>query len=777
MGLGAADDDETGNYRPETAEEESEGEERERRVKNEWERARRKRKREEEARNRGETIEEAVESPSKKGKSGKRKGRAVGEDGVVEGTVVGSGSAAVGGDDGGNRDEVPEEEGGLGVEGGMDLLSIADDGDIGFAAALEDTGNAEVDNNNLDTTALKDGDEEKVDECLQENLEASAALQDVQNEEVDENEDDPDAAGSLQAEEDGDLDDDFEDSADTTTTLTTPGRKPPTPLKSASKIPVPQICNSCTTHNLECSILDDPSSYPCAQCRELSLPCSLPSPRTPAQRLGSATADQQRRNAEREAQKAKAKKVRDAVRRQEIKLHELKKAMREVRMCMECRKVGEGESCSLKRSREGVGECKRCVKEHRVCLPWVPRAVREAEKKAKALGNGQQPPLPNIDAGSIQRQVRRAKKKAERKKKVLPAEPEPERPLPSADHPLLPGWSRKEISTSYSHPLLFNCPPSSRPPHPGTNLTVEDGDNCSLHVTAFAIFGWGSTKVHVKYPLIPSSSHPAIFHEIPGTGGHSDRGAPPTKICRSCTLERQKIIFCGLEGEVGTASASWGGGNGNGGGQGKGHVLRGIDGLESPDRYDFDAAYSLLLQDQDMRGFSNTASALPGGWCSICPSPAFFECCAPRPVGLGVGGKGRDRGCGLKVCDVCAELLLGGDGAALDKMVRDVARRRKLWKRLRESDDLEDGIQAELAKARVEIRTKVSLDEVVEGAMKEVRGVGGPEGRFKDGVRADAELLTRGEGAWLWLWMKGVEVVEGQKRDEEARQAYLGSKV
>lgn len=173
---------------------------------------------------------------------------------------------------------------------------------------------------------------------------------------------------------------------------------------------------------------------------------------------------------------------------------------------------------------------------------------------------------------------------------------------------------------------------------------------CDFHLVDFSKFGLLSASPWVIYPDSPTSQHPWKYEEIPGTGGHSESTKhEKTNVCKECTYARQKkILFC------------------------QGHKLAGIKGLPKPKYCYFDAAYALLLGDQEPNFSSNTAAQHK--WCAICPATAFIEFCAPFAPGP---RQKQEEECGLILCETCApSLLVDMDG---EMGLLEVVRRNDGW--------------------------------------------------------------------------------------------------
>ncbi|KAI9760743.1 MAG: hypothetical protein M4579_001481 [Chaenotheca gracillima] len=121
------------------------------------------------------------------------------------------------------------------------------------------------------------------------------------------------------------------------------------------------------------------------------------------------------------------------------------------------------------------------------------------------------------------------------------------------------------------------------------------------------------------------------------SGGFVVNNEKPARMCIECTTQRLDIYACGS------------------------HQIRPIPGLRS-DHFDFEAAFANLVL-----GRQQEVDELDTLWCSLCPSPAFSECVVPRP-----DDKNEYIGCGLLLCEGCAEILEGQCKGNLDLMLNAI---------------------------------------------------------------------------------------------------------
>jgi hypothetical protein len=178
-----------------------------------------------------------------------------------------------------------------------------------------------------------------------------------------------------------------------------------------------------------------------------------------------------------------------------------------------------------------------------------------------------------------------------------------------------------EISTSFVHPIAFN------------HLPNEDGsDPCHFCSDfAFGIVGLGRRMVEVV------DLGDGRYDER--RNGHSQTGHQATRMCSNCVQRRLRVGKC------------------------LGHKFVAIQGL-SPDFFDFKAAYNTLVP--SVIGQKRSAK---NAWCSICPTPGFFQC-----------------RCGMILCEMC-EIMARVFDNDLGKIVTRIEA---------EAGDLEEGTRADV---------------------------------------------------------------------------------
>lgn len=534
--------------------------------------------------------------------------------------------------------------------------------------------------------------------------------------------------------------------------------------------PKPQSCRCCKSHALECSIQDDPDAYPCLACQETGVGCILTIPYTSAQRSGTKRAQAKERRKAKELEKAKQAREREIEREADKRRRELKRAFKEAarnRACTHCK--DDGRTCSLEKLEEGEitgASCKRCVKHGHLCTVELSSAPDDnPEPLRQPRQPGQRPQagmfgspafdrddenlnsILNVtdDGASLSRRKRARKASRKAPKKSHLSNEVVSEVKPQDLYVLSPGFSKKQITTSFCHPLVFNAP-------------MPKGDEfnmaCDFHLVAFSIFGLPQATPWVTCPVSSTEEHQWKYEEIPGTGGHSESTKhEKTNVCKECTYARQKVMFC------------------------QGHKLAGIRGLPKPKDFDFDAAYAPLLSDQEQNFRPNTAAQ--HNWCAICPAPAFIECCSPFTVGP---GQKEQEGCGLMLCEICAVSLLvfpPPDSVRLEDShanqpqeeivseeaaTKEVASLIRDVKRLNiEARSLQFTGQLHMLRARKSIQARRTLEEVIEDAKMAVEAGGGKGGKYQDGVRADVEFISR--RGWLFEWM-------GHEADRRRREQY-----
>lgn len=154
-------------------------------------------------------------------------------------------------------------------------------------------------------------------------------------------------------------------------------------------------------------------------------------------------------------------------------------------------------------------------------------------------------------------------------------------------------------TTKLSYPISFN----------------GDTDTCSICKRYnYAILGLGIRKIRV-YDYGKGKGPVEIPDAIEaGLSSPPKRKPAATSLCMSCTTSRMQILMC---------------------------QKHAIGPLEPSPTMDIMPALTRLIH--------NEPPSEDDIWCSICPSPAHYTCCAKTVQGV--------KGCGLKVCATCAVKL------------------------------------------------------------------------------------------------------------------------
>jgi hypothetical protein len=182
------------------------------------------------------------------------------------------------------------------------------------------------------------------------------------------------------------------------------------------------------------------------------------------------------------------------------------------------------------------------------------------------------------------------------------------------------------IVTNYSHPITFAATP-------------YDGEGQDTSCTwcsdnAYGILGLGEKEVFcIEW-------HTGLgYTEI--LGGHLTDGCPPSKMCFNCTVSRYQIIIC------------------------DNHQLQRIPLLEQED---IDIVADQLTEAPP---FSKQTTVLQDKFCSLCVSDLASFHCATIQDSLVENHDGETRiaGCGLKLCERCAVVLLRNCDGSLEKAI------------------------------------------------------------------------------------------------------------
>lgn len=171
--------------------------------------------------------------------------------------------------------------------------------------------------------------------------------------------------------------------------------------------------------------------------------------------------------------------------------------------------------------------------------------------------------------------------------------------------------------TELPHPLKINHDPS-----PG-------GEPCHWCDN----FAYGISGLGVRYPTVIENK-PGEWTEI--DDGHTCEGREPSRMCVQCTFKRVAILYCS-----------------------HGSIVP----LENTDALDVDAAYADLNKatmalHPDYRKEDDDFKEAPQTWCSLCRAPASWRCDDSHPLASEdtFSTIPTDPGCGLHLCDYCADL-------------------------------------------------------------------------------------------------------------------------
>ncbi len=182
------------------------------------------------------------------------------------------------------------------------------------------------------------------------------------------------------------------------------------------------------------------------------------------------------------------------------------------------------------------------------------------------------------------------------------------------------------IRTRLAHPIL-----------------LDGKDEASCHWcqdVGYGILGLGPT---VEVEILDMNDGEG-YVEV--SGGYLGAGMESSQMCIDCTMDRLEIAAC-LE-----------------------HNVEDLKEIEGAASHSFDPN---LVMDHLMPGM---AASAPFTWCSVCPQPALYACCKPinKEVQAILGGKDDKVGCGLNLCQDCAEDLVHDVGGDLDALVRAIKR-------------------------------------------------------------------------------------------------------
>ena len=193
------------------------------------------------------------------------------------------------------------------------------------------------------------------------------------------------------------------------------------------------------------------------------------------------------------------------------------------------------------------------------------------------------------------------------------------------------------IKTAFSHPINFN--------YIVDPLGMSPCSWCSSPF--FGLFGHGDVEVEVvPFPSINGHGYEEM------AGGHADQGKERSQMCVSCTFARVQLMSCEKH-EFAPME---------------------IDAKAQNKRAMEKAVQALFINDHEGDWLAEDTK-----WCSICPSPAYYRCCA-RQVEDGIlsgpAAPGSGSGCGFLVCRDCHDLVLkiskysSTSAEVLDRVIR-----------------------------------------------------------------------------------------------------------
>lgn len=180
----------------------------------------------------------------------------------------------------------------------------------------------------------------------------------------------------------------------------------------------------------------------------------------------------------------------------------------------------------------------------------------------------------------------------------------------------------RTITTKLAHPINFN-------------YVANEGDPLPCHWCddlVHGLLGLGSVEVEV----LDNEDGQGLKEVV---DGHTTKGHVPSRMCGFCTLDRLRITAC------------------------KVHEVEPLADMELG-CFDYDSVINWMAPGQ--------AALAPFPWCSICPAPAFFACCAESDE-IDVLGFGQDeadgKGCGLLLCESCAVALVNEHDGVLEGLI------------------------------------------------------------------------------------------------------------
>ncbi|KAK4507039.1 hypothetical protein PRZ48_000773 [Zasmidium cellare] len=196
--------------------------------------------------------------------------------------------------------------------------------------------------------------------------------------------------------------------------------------------------------------------------------------------------------------------------------------------------------------------------------------------------------------------------------------PLPQRPQPTPAAPRLINRPRgrpifRKISTSFCHPIQFNCDQSPE----RSDRTPNKPKGCSFCIDPlYRFFGLGYAP---KVEVIDFQNHEP-FTET--QHGHKSRGRASTRLCAECTTERMDVLLC------------------------EQHTMARIPNTNYTDA-EFDESMEDILDGVHVGNMAD--------YCALCGHLAQYEC--------------QNEPCGLRLCGGCAVTFVRRHGSDLQHML------------------------------------------------------------------------------------------------------------
>jgi hypothetical protein len=318
--------------------------------------------------------------------------------------------------------------------------------------------------------------------------------------------------------------------------------------------------------------------------------------------------------------------------------------------CTFCR--SEMKRCSLKKKTDKP-PCKHCKKNNIGCTFYdLPKTIADGKppaKKKATLGptDGVAPEVSQPGSKFFSREDLEDMERSD--DEDLPCEPTPE--IEMEDDAGNKGMLTK-INTSFAHPITFN-------------FDINKYDDCNFcEMPMFGFVGYFEREVHVIRWYSGLG-----FTEL--GGGHRDLNGA-TSMCVECTNTRLRIIFC------------------------QGHELERITDAFVDE--DFTTVATELM---DSEPGSEEMRYQLQRWCSMCSSVTTWGCAKVQPS-LSEDDGSEVTGCGLRLCDRCAETLRDDHYWDLGAMAGDLMLRPKANEEDEDTGELERKPRADVEFLRKE---------------------------------------------------------------------------